>query len=325
MNQILLSWLPKKQISEKQGLKDMAKNILITGATGLVGRKLVPLLLQQGHRVSILSRKLHDIKGAQVFLWDVKQQTIDLMAFEGIDTIVHLAGAGIADKKWTAEYKQEVIDSRVQSTQLLYQSIKAANAPVSSFISASAIGYYGDRGEEILTENSEPGTGFLANCCVLWEEAVNEGIAMGLRVVKIRVGLVLSREDGALATMEKPVRYFVGAPLGSGKQWMPWIHLDDMANIFAKAVNDNEMAGAYNGCSPVPVTNKLFTKSIAQQLGRPVWPIRVPAFVLKAVLGEMSIMPLMSSNTSAQKLLDAGYKFAYLNLDSALNEIYATK
>ncbi len=303
----------------------MAKNILITGATGLIGRKLVPLLLQQGHRVSILSRKQSEIKGAKVFLWDVKQQTVDLAAFEGIDTVVHLAGAGIADKKWTPEHKQEVIDSRVQSTRLLYQSIKDANAPVNSFVSASAIGYYGDRGEEILTENSEPGTGFLADCCVLWEEAVNEGIGLGLRVVKIRVGLVLSKEDGALAAMEKPIRYFVGAPLGNGKQWMPWIHLDDMVNIFAKAVNDTTMAGAYNGCSPAPVTNELFTKSIAKQLGRPVWPIHVPAFVLKAVLGEMSIMPLMSSNTSSQKLLDAGYKFAYLDLDSALNAIYATK
>lgn len=303
----------------------MAKNILITGATGLIGRKLVPLLLQQGHRVSILSRKQSDIKGAKVFLWDVKQQTIDLAAFEGIDTVVHLAGAGIADKRWTPEYKQEVIDSRVQSTQLLYQSIRATNAPVNSFVSASAIGYYGDRGEEILTENSEPGSGFLADCCALWEEAVNAGITMGLRVVKIRVGLVLSREDGALASMEKPIRYFVGAPLGNGRQWMPWIHLDDMANIFAKAINDTTMAGAYNGCSPVPVTNKLFTKSIASQLGRPVWPFHVPAFVLRALLGEMSIMPLMSSNTSCQKLLDAGYKFAYLDLDSALKAIYATK
>lgn len=310
--------------ARQRGFKDMAKNILITGATGLVGKKLVALLLQQGHRVAILSRKQTNIKGVQVYLWDVKAKTIDLKAFEGIDTIVHLAGEPIADKKWTAQHKQEVIDSRVKSTQLLYQAIKDAQAPIASFVSASAIGYYGDRGEEILTETSEPGTGFLANCCVQWEEAVNEGMAMGIRVVKIRVGLVLSKEDGALAAMEKPIKYFVGAPLGSGKQWMPWIHLDDMVNIFAKAVNDETMAGAYNGCSPLPVTNKLFTKSIAKQLNRPVWPIHVPAFMLKLMLGEMSVMPLMSSNTSSQKLLDAGYKFAYLNLDSALQSIYSS-
>lgn len=314
---------PRKTNARQRGFKNMAKNILVTGATGLVGKKLVPLLLRQGHRVSVLSRKKSEIPGAEVYLWDVKAQTIDSGAFEGIDTVLHLAGEAIADKKWTPQHKQEVIDSRVKSTQLLYQTIKDTKAPVTSFVSASAIGYYGDRGEEILTETSEPGQGFLADCCVLWEEAVNEGIAMGIRVVKIRVGLVLSQEDGALAALEKPIKYFAGAPLGSGKQWMPWIHLDDMANIFAKAINDEAMVGAYNGCSPVPVTNKLFTKSIAKQLRRPVWPIHVPAFILKLALGEMSVMPLMSSNTSSQKLLDAGYKFAYLNLDSALQSIYS--
>lgn len=303
----------------------MAKNILVTGATGLLGRKLVPLLLQQGHRITVLSRKPQVIEGVKVCLWDVKQQSIDPHAFDGIDTVVHLAGEGIADKKWTAEHKQEVIDSRIKSTQLLYQTIIATKAPVQNFISASAIGYYGDRDEEILKETSEPGTGFLADCCVLWENAVNQGVELGIRVVKIRVGLVLSREDGALAAIEKPIKYFVGAPLGSGKQWMPWIHLDDMVNIFAKAVNEVEMVGAYNACSPVPVTNKFFTKSIAKQLNRPVWPFHVPAFALKALLGEMSTMVLMSSNTSSQKLLDAGYKFAYLNLENALDSIYAKK
>lgn len=300
----------------------MANQILITGATGMVGRQLIPYLQAQGHQVSILTRKQTTIKDVNVFLWDVYNQTIDKEALKGIDTIIHLAGEGIGDKKWTAKRKKQIIDSRVLSGKLLYSAIKETNAPVKTFVSASAVGFYGDRGGEILSEDSKSGKGFLAECCVKWENATDEGIALGIRVVKIRIGLILSKNGGALASMEKPIKYFVGAPLGSGKQWMPWIHLDDIVKIFTKAVEDDQMNGAYNACAPFPATNKLFTKTIAQQLNRPVWPINVPAFVLKAILGEMSILPLMSNNTTADKLLDTGFEFSYENIYQALDSIY---
>jgi len=300
----------------------MALKILITGATGLVGRKLIPHLQALGHEISILSRKTATIPGAKVFLWDVYKQVIDEKCLIGIDTIIHLAGEGIADKKWTDERKKQIIDSRILSAKLLYNTIKETKSPVKTFVSASAVGFYGDRGEEILTEQSDSGTGFLADCCVKWEDAANEGLEMGIRVVKIRIGLILSKEDGALAAMEKPIKFFVGAPLGTGKQWMPWIHIDDIVNIFTKAAEDKEMTGAYNACAPFPVTNKLLTISIARKLNRPVWPIKVPAFALKTLLGEMSILPLMSNNTMVKKLLNTGYKFAFVNLDDALEDIY---
>jgi len=300
----------------------MGKNILITGATGLVGRTLVPALQKQGHNIAVLSRKQTEIKDVRVFLWDVYKEKIDKKAFEGIDTIIHLAGEGIADKKWTVERKKQLIDSRVRSADLLYKAVKETNAPVKSFISASAVGFYGDRNEEILTENSLPGNDFLAECCIKWEKAAEEGVKLGIRVVKIRIGLILSKEGGALAAMDKPIKLFAGAPLGSGKQWMPWIHLQDIIGIFSKAINDTELSGAYNACAPVPVTNKLLTKRIAHYLNRPVWPFNVPQFALKALLGEMSILPLMSNNTSSQKILNTGYQFSFVNLDDALKDIY---
>lgn len=300
----------------------MANQILITGATGMVGKQLIPTLQALGHQVSILSRKKTTIKGVKVFLWDVYNQTIDKKALNGVDTIIHLAGEGIGDKKWTAKRKKEIVDSRVLSGQLLYKTIKETNAPIKTFISASAVGFYGDRGEEILTEKSESGIGFLSECCIKWEHAADEGIALGIRVVKIRIGLILSKDGGALASMEKPIKYFVGAPLGSGKQWMPWIHLDDIIKIFTKAAEDEQMVGPYNACAPFPVTNKLFTRALANQLNRPVWPVSVPEFVLKGILGEMSILPLMSNHTKADKLLKSGYEFSHTDINNALASIY---
>lgn len=172
----------------------MPKNILITGATGLIGKRLVPYLLAKGHRVSALSRKKNVIPGVNVYLWDIHQQTIDATAFDGIDTIIHLAGEGIADKNWTVARKKQIIASRVKSAQLLYQTIKAIGAPVQTFVSASAVGYYGYRGDEFLSENSGPGEGFLSECCALWEAAADDGIVMGIRVVKIRIGVILSKK-----------------------------------------------------------------------------------------------------------------------------------
>ena len=303
----------------------MVKKILLAGATGLVGEQLISQLLADGHQVSILARKPVQIANVKVFQWDVYQQTIDSDAFTGIDTVINLTGEGIADKPWTAARKQQIIESRVKSAELIFNTIKKTNAAVKSYISASAVGFYGDRGDEILDEESSLGTGFLADCCIAWENAADLGIALGIRVVKIRIGIVLSEKGGALPTMEKPVKYFAGAALGDGKQWMPWIHINDLVGIFVKATNDTNMFDAYNAAAPSPVTNKTFTEILGKVLHRPIWPINVPKFVLKSLLGEMSILPLLSNNTSAQKILDTGFQFKYLTLAQALQAIYDDK
>lgn len=303
----------------------MAKNILIAGATGLIGQELVTQLQAKGHQVSILARKPTQKAGIKVFLWDIDLQQIDNDAFNGVDTVINLAGEGIADKPWSQQRKQQIIDSRVKSTELLFKAIKETNAPVGSYLSASGVGYYGDRADEVLDEDSLPGNDFLAECCILWEKAADEGIALGIRVVKLRTGIVLSAKGGALVTMEKPVNNFVGAALGTGKQWMPWIHMDDLVNIYLKAVEDPLLFDAYNAAAPSPVTNTTFTKALAKALHRPVWPVNVPKFVLKLILGEMSILPLISNNTSAQKILNTGFQFRYLTLENALTAIYEQK
>lgn len=298
------------------------KHILITGATGMIGKKLIRALSEKGHTLSILSRKPTHIAGVKVFLWDIYKQEIDKNCLDGVDTIIHLAGENIAEKKWTESRKQEIIKSRVLSTQLLYQLIHDTKAPVTSFISASAVGYYGDCGDEILTEQSDAGFGFLADCCQQWEHAVDQGKSLGIRIVKMRTGFILDRKEGGLPAIEKPVLFFVGAALGNGKQWIPWIHIDDMIAMYLDAVEDQLMMGAYNACAPYPVTNETLTKAIAKEISRPVWPFNVPEKILKLILGEMSVVALMSTNTSAEKILESGFRFKYHQLEDALTDIY---
>lgn len=300
----------------------MIKNILITGATGLVGKALIASLLKDGYNIAILTRNPEKINDITAFAWDVAKQTIDVNCFKNIDTVVHLAGAGIADERWTAERKQEITNSRTQSTALLYQTIKANKFPIKNFISASAVGYYGNSGAEILTETSTSGTGFLANCCQQWENAVDEGLKLEIRVVKIRIGLILDKNHGALPAIAKPISYFAGAALGSGKQYMPWIHIDDIVGVFTEAIANQACTGAFNACAPQPVTNAVFTRAVAKQLRRPIWPFNIPTFVLNLILGEMSILPLMSNHTIPKKLLDIGFKFKYAKLNNALSAIY---
>ena len=300
----------------------MDQHILLTGATGMLGKDLIESLQQRGYKVSILARKLQKIKDVNVYLWDVYNQKIDIKCLEGINSIIHLTGENISKEKWSDKRKKEIIDSRVMSAALLFKTIRENENQVKHFISASAVGYYGNRGEEILTEENKAGTDFLADTCVKWENAADEGKDLGLRIVKIRTGVVLSKNDGALPAMAKPIQFFAGAPLGSGKQWMPWIHFKDMTQVYIHALENTAMEGVYNACAPFPVTNKTLTKAIAKQLHRPVWPISVPAKVMELILGEMSAIVLNSTNTSVQKLLSTGFIFKYTLLDNALSDIY---
>lgn len=288
----------------------------------MIGKKLIPALHQSGHTVAILSRKKNNIPLVKSYLWDVYHNQIDPECMKGVDTIIHLAGENIAEHKWTNERKKQIIDSRVLSANLLYKTIRETNANVSSFISASAVGYYGDCGDQILTEDNPAGTGFLADCCKQWEAAADQGLQRGIRVVKLRTGVILAKSEGALASMEKPIKLFAGAPLGSGKQWVPWIHIDDIIAIYTNAVENNLISGAYNACAPSPVTNTTLTKTIAKLLHRPVWPFNVPEIALKIMLGEMSKVVIMSTNTSARKLLSTDFRFKYTQLEDALSDIY---
>jgi len=300
----------------------MNQHILLTGATGMLGKHLTDTLLKQGHTLSVLARKPTAINNVKVYLWDVDKGQIDTTCLHGVDTIIHLAGENIAKERWTEKRKKEIIDSRVLSVRLLFKTLREHKNEVKNFISAAAVGFYGDRGDEILTEDSAPGKGFMADCCVKWENAIDEGENLGFRIVKIRTGVVLAKDDGALPQMVQPIKLFVGAPLGSGNQWIPWIHYKDMTAIYTHVLENDSLEGVYNACAPFPVTNKTLTKAIAKQLHRPVWPFGVPEKVMSVILGEMSAVVLSSTNTSAQKLLDTDFIFQYTHLDEALTDIY---
>lgn len=296
-------------------------NILITGGSGLIGTRLAELLRQHGHNVAYLGRTRH--KGdVRTFLWNVEQQQIEPGAFEGIETIIHLAGAGIVDKPWTDDRKREILESRTNSTRVLANALRKTPHKVDTFITASAIGYYGfENQNEFITEESEPGKDFLADVTQRWEKEADALSELGLRVVKIRIGIVLSKTGGALEEIARPVKYFVGAPLGSGNQFMSWIHLDDLCGIFAKAVEDRAMTGAYNAVSPNPVTNREFTREIAKVLGRPLVLPAIPSVALRLLLGEMANLVLRGSKISADKIIQKGYRFQFPEIDQALRNL----
>jgi uncharacterized protein (TIGR01777 family) len=296
-------------------------NILITGASGLIGKRLTELLLQKGHQVSHVGRK-KSTGPVPSYEWDVKNGILDLNAFKGIDTIIHLAGAGIADKPWTKERKAEILESRTQSTQLLHKTLQHHPHTVQTFISASAIGYYGfEASEKLFTENSEAGNDFLASVTRKWEEEVEKLKALPLRVAKIRIGIVLSTAGGALKPMLLPIKYFAGSPLGSGKQWMSWIHIDDLCAMFIHLVENEKLDGVYNATAPMAATNGEFTKAIAAVLKRPIWLPNVPEFVLNLLLGEMASLITQGNKVSSKKIQESGFVFQYPTLQGALENL----
>lgn len=297
------------------------KSILLTGGTGLIGKTLTEQLLAKGHQVSHLSRKPGNDPQVNTFLWDVHKGKIDERCIDGVDIVIHLAGAGIADSRWTDERKKEIIESRTRSIGLVYQLLRAKKHKVNTIISASAIGYYSDRGDELLTEDSPPNNDFMARCCVEWEAVVDEAGKLNLRVVKFRTGVVLNK-GGALKQMAQPVKLYVGSPMGSGKQWVPWIHWQDVVDMYLFAIENERFTGVYNMVAPNPVTNKQLVQAIAKQLHKPLWAPNVPAFLLKLLLGEMSTIVLGSTKVSSKKIEDAGFSFKYPDIISALKQIY---
>ncbi|MES2060602.1 MAG: TIGR01777 family oxidoreductase [Bacteroidota bacterium] len=300
----------------------MNKNILITGGSGLLGRHLTKTLLSQGHTVSHLSRSPGKDPLVKTFLWDVDKGRIDEHCIDGVDTIIHLAGAGIADKRWTDDRKREIVESRTKSIALIYGLMKDKANKVHTVISASGINYYGNRGNELLTEDSAPSTDFIGNCCIEWEKAVDEGQQFDLRILKFRTGVVLTAEGGALPQLALPVKLGVGSPLGTGKQWVPWIHHKDAIDMYLFGLDNEQLTGVYNMVAPLPVTSSEMTVAVAKQLNRPLWAPHVPAFLIKLLFGEMASLVLGSTKGSAQKIEATGFKFKYPDVASALKQIY---
>ena len=298
----------------------MAKKILITGASGLVGTRLTEMLLEKGHQVSHVGRTKKAGRVAS-FVWDVDKNEIEQEALAGVDTIIHLAGAGVAEKRWNENRKKEILESRTKSSALLYNLLKKGNHSVKSFVSASAIGYYGFcLDERISTEESTPGTDYLAQVTKQWEESVDQISELGLRVTKLRIGIVLSNKGGALQEMARPIRYGAGAPLGTGNQYLSWIHIDDLCALFAKAAEDEKMHGAYNAVCDW-ATNKEITKSIAQILKKPLWLPPVPAFMMRIIVGEMAMIVVNGSKVSSVKIRETGFVFQYADLEKALVDL----
>jgi uncharacterized protein (TIGR01777 family) len=248
---------------------------------------------------------------------------MDSRAIDSVEAIIHLAGAGVGDKTWTAPRKEEILGSRVKSIRLLFEELRKEKHQVKTFVSASAIGYYGPGDENtVFHETSEPGLDFLAQVTKRWEEESEKMNSLGIRVVKLRIGIVLSEKGGALKAMAKPIRLGLGSPLGSGQQYLSWIHLDDLCGLFIKAVEDPQLQGVYNAVGTKPVTNVEMTKAIAKVLKKPLWLPPIPVFLLKAVLGERAMLVTTGSKISGEKIQKAGFKLRFTELESALRDLF---
>ena len=296
---------------------------VVSGGTGFIGRRVVDRLLRDEHYVGVWSRRPGKEKRAAVasFTWDPLQGEPPAESLNAMDAVIHLAGEPVA-QRWNAEVKQRIRDSRVLGTRALVDAISRVRHKPRVLVCASAIGYYGDRGDEVLTESSSPGSGFLADVCRGWEAEADRAAEFGLRVVKLRIGFVLGKGGGALARMVPAFRMFAGGRLGSGKQWMPWIHVGDVAEMFAHAV-ENDIAGVWNATAPNPVTNADFTSEMGKALHRPaVFP--VPPFALKLAFGEMGQHMLDSSRVVPEAGLKAGFRFRYAELGPALRDIISS-
>lgn len=296
--------------------------VLISGGSGLVGQKLSAALSERGYDVMLLSRADAIDFTYSTFKWNPDQQEIAHDAISRADYVVHLAGSNISKGRWTDARKRQIVESRVKSGQLLLNSIRKNNKKIKAFISASAVGYYGaETHEKIFSETDYPASDFLGKTCESWEKPAGEIAKQGIRSVILRMGVVLAREGGALSKMISPIKYGVGSPLGNGKQYIPWIHIDDLIGILLKSIEDQRMEGVYNAVAPESASNESFTKISAELLNKPLFMPKVPAFFMRLILGEMAVIVLKGSRVSAEKIIKAGYVFIYPELKPALSEL----
>ncbi|MES2725573.1 MAG: TIGR01777 family oxidoreductase [Bacteroidota bacterium] len=298
---------------------------LITGGSGLIGKRITQEMLLKNNRVNWLSSSHKQQNGVESFHWDIKANKINTDCFNGVDAIIHLAGAGVTDHNWTPAYKKEMIDSRILSTRLLFNSLKDLPQKPKVIVSASAIGIYGNITEDLTLENAPAGDIFLAKLTQQWEEEVDRFEQLGIRVVKLRIGIVLAAEGGFLKKVAAPAKWGLGAALGNGKMITSWIHANDLVNMFLFAAHHENINGAYNAVATHPVSNYEITKQIAKALHKPFFMPNVPAFALRLVFGEMASIILSSQNISSQKITNAGFTFQFNEIEPAINHLLASK
>jgi uncharacterized protein (TIGR01777 family) len=293
---------------------------LVTGSSGLIGSDLVAALKDRGHQVIRLVRSEDQLSDNRL-LWDPEHHELNMADFEGFDVVINLAGENIASGLWTEAKKKKIRDSRVLTTHMLCELLAMLNKPPKILVNASAVGYYGDRGDEILDENSLPGTGFLAEVCQKWEEATKPASDKGIRVILLRFGAILSSKGGVLGKMRLPFKLGLGGVIGSGKQYMSWISIDDLIGVVLHVISNDSLSGPVNTVTPEPVTNKEFTKTLGKTLNRPTI-LPVPAFAVKLIFGEMGDELLLSSTKAVPSKLEASdYTFLYPDLASALKHL----
>ena len=297
--------------------------VLITGATGLIGTEIVKNCHAKGIAVNYLTTsksKIENTANYKGFYWNPNQAEIDVDCIKEVDVIIHLVGASIS-KRWTKTHKQAILNSRLETTTLLHETVKNHPHHIKQIISASAIGYYPDSLSNYYTEDEKQiSDSFLGKVVQEWEQVVNTFNTLNITVSKVRIGIVFSKKGGALLELAKPIKFGAGAAMGTGKQWMSWIHLEDLANIFLQVL-EHKLEGVYNGVAPNPETNQAITKAIAKQLKKPLILPNIPKFAMKLVLGEMHIILFESQNVSSQKIEQTGFEFKYANLDEALETL----
>lgn len=300
--------------------------VLIAGGTGLIGTRLSQLLSEKGYTVLHLSRKRDLNSQFPAYQWDIEKGILDLEALKKADYIINLAGAGVAEGSWTQKRKQAIIKSRTDGALLFKRSLEQLDTLPKAYISASGIGYYGNRGDALLKEEDQAGSeGFLPESVIAWENAIQEVATIGIRTVAFRTGLVLSTKGGALEQLLMPLNFFVAAYFGNGNQWYSWIHIDDQCRLYIRAIEDESFSGIYNAVAPHPVRNKEFTQQIIQASGKPVLLMPAPRFALRLALGEMADAILVSTNVSSAKIEATGFQFEFPHLLPALKDVIARK
>ena len=299
------------------------ETILIAGGAGLIGTNLSGKLKEKGYNVLLLSRKSKRGNSYSVYSWNPDKSEIENEAIKRADYIINLAGAGIGDKRWTKKRRELILDSRVKTSELIFNKIQETGKKPKAFITASGIGYYGaDTSEKIFSETDQPAADFIGQICQQWEEAADLFEESGIRTVKIRTGIVLLKKGGALSRMAVPVKFWIGSALGSGKQYLPWIHIDDLCVIYIKAIEDAKMNGAFNAVAPQHVSNLEFMRTLAQVMGKPFFFPAIPSVVLKLLFGKMSDILLYGSRISAEKIISAGFEFRFPGLANALKDLF---
>jgi hypothetical protein len=309
-------------VNQKNDNNEKGLSVLISGGSGFIGKYLTSLLLAEGYRVSHLSRDGTGSGEIKAFRWDLAKGYLDTAAFEHLDYLVHLAGANIGEKRWTSRRRRQITESRVDSANLLFRTVSENKVKLKAFISASAVGYYGSgTSERIYTEEDPPSADFLARTCRLLEEAADQFASIGIRTVRIRSGVVLANNDGVLTRLMTPARFGLVVRLGTGKQYFPWIHIEDLCRIYLKAIEDQNMKGAYNAVAPEYINHSDFVRSMAGVMKRPVILPPVPGWIIRAALGEMAGIVLSGSRISSEKIVGSGFNFRFKSADYALRDL----